>query len=274
MKDRVMPTILLDYDGYVAKSFYAGIKDGGEAAECLEVLESLFDSAVDRAREYFNTNYIRVFKIMSGHTYKKDIYPSYKGKRKRDPMFAAYRELVLKTQTDIIKPQQLEADDLLVLMADRLLNCIVFSDDKDLRYYCQTVGGINLTAPIVQQNFLTDCYPKQIEQMLAGDSEDDIAGVPKVGMKTAKKLLDNTEHTIDQVVRIYKEKGVDIDSCLRDLVLVSPLSEEMILAANDTAELVVDAVLGNREPEDSDVQNLIIAQFQRLNKIVKEVYYN
>ena len=71
--------------------------------------------------------------------------------------------------------------------------------------------------------------------------------------------------------KIFKEKEVDIDMALRDLLLVVPLSESYINDI-DSAYKVAYSILNNKKPRDLDVHNALIGQIEYLRDAVVEVY--
>ena len=66
---------ILDYDGFICKSFFAAHRNETQA---LEILADLTSTALDKAREYFKYNDIKSYLIASGHSWKKDLYSDYK----------------------------------------------------------------------------------------------------------------------------------------------------------------------------------------------------
>jgi DNA polymerase-1 len=247
---------LLDYDGYVCKAYYAAIaRELYDIEDAEKIMLDLENVAIDKAKAFFNQD-VEVGRFMSGHTFKKDIYPSYKIGRKKDEYLGAFRDYVKeKYMHKIIWDNCLEADDLITLAYEskgREKNCIVFSDDKDLRYYNEQYCKINTTEEI---NFFDDLGAKY-EQMLYGDKEDDINGIPKVGEKTAKKLLQEYGYSFKSVIEIYRDKGVDIDECMKQILLISPISYDYVSRNN------------------KNTYDMIIEQVQYFNKIIKEIYAN
>lgn len=271
-----MPVALLDYDGYICKSFYANKEDMMDFSNAQKILNDLVESAIYKSMEYFRCTRddLIVLKIISGHSWKKELYPSYKRSRKRDEFLGMYRQIISERK-GVTKVEPLEADELLIVLSDYIRNFgddkyIVFSDDKDLRYYTPRYCKINITEKVVEQDPQALVY-NQLAQMLIGDKEDNINGVPKVGEKTASKLLGNLGFTLENVIRIYKEKNVDIDLILRDLLLLIPLSDAYTsdpLYAYDFAE----QILKGKPLSDEYIHKALISQINFLNKKVKEVY--
>ena len=271
-----MPVALLDYDGYICKSFYANKEDMMDFSNAEKILNDLVESAIYKSMKYFRCTRddLTVLKIISGHSWKKELYPSYKRSRKRDEFLGMYRQIISERK-GITKIEPLEADELLIVLSDYIRNFgddkyIVFSDDKDLRYYTPRYCKINITEQVVEQDPQALVY-NQLAQILIGDKEDNINGVPKVGEKTASKLLGNLGFTLENVIRIYKEKNVDIDLILRDLLLLIPLSDAYTsdpLYAYDFAEQIL-----KRKPLNEEyIHKALISQINFLNKKVKEVY--
>lgn len=267
---------LLDFDGFICKSYFANKEDMTNIESAKIILNNLKNSAIEKTANYFGVNKsnVIVVPIMSGHSWKKDLYPSYKRTRTRDEFLGLYREEIKKDR-GIVFVNNLEADELLIVMHQylRALNVkhIIFSDDKDLKYYATDYCKINIT----EEPELLDevaMWSRQLEQMMAGDSEDNIKGIPKIGMKTAEKILTNTGYSIESVIREYKNRDIDIDSCLRDLLLIIPMSEDYIDNTETIYKLALDVLENNKELYDIDANNAIISQVQFLNKKVTEVY--
>lgn len=249
---------LLDFDGYICKSYYAMLGKGStDFDEMLALLEELVESAISKMPKG-----TEVFKYISGHTYKKDIYPSYKANRKRDEVLGEYRDFVkLYYEGGLIKSPVLEADDLIVMdyehYAQEGFDVVVFSDDKDLRYYCQKYCKINFNEEIVEQD-KEQMRTNRIVQFVAGDSEDGVSGIKGLGEKKATIELNKLGGiTIENVIKLYKNKEVDIDECLKNIISISPLHE---------------AVVEDYEWSPTDDMQNILGHFRYWNKVVKDVY--
>lgn len=271
-----MTIAILDFDGYICKSFYANKDDMMDTQKAESILLDLYQSAVTKVKDYFKdrTSPTKIIPVVSGHSWKKDIYPSYKRQRKRDEYLGLYREQIINKYKPVMV-ETLEADEVIVMLADYLRaigrdDYVVFSDDKDLRYYTERYCKINITEQIVEQDIMTLQYD-QYCQMIIGDREDNIQGVPKVGEKTAPKLLNEYGFTLDGVIRIFKDKGIDIDQTLRDLLLIIPMSDSY-LDFTEPAYRVANQIINGGKVDMLDVHNSIISQVQYLNDKVKSIY--
>lgn len=248
---------LLDFDGYICKAYYAIISKGStDFDEMLALLEELVKSAKSKVDKYADIKY-----YISGHTYKKDIYPSYKANRKKDPLLGEFREFVKLYYEDKIIKDNVEADDLIIMDYEhynKTHSPVVFSDDKDLRYYCKTYCKINLSEEIIEQDE-KEMEQHRLIQFLTGDKEDNIQGVLGIGEKKAIIELNKLGGvTIENVIRVYRNKRIEIDECLKNLILVSPLYSKFIEGYSCDNGSTLDNVIG---------------LFKYWNKKVKEIYY-
>lgn len=248
---------LLDFDGYICKAYYATISKGStDFDEMLALLEELVESAKSKVEEDAIIKY-----YISGHTYKKDIYPSYKANRKKDPLLGEFREFIKLYYGDKLNKDNVEADDLIVMDYEVYDNYghtpIVFSDDKDLRYYCKRYCKINLSEEVVEQDE-KEMEQRRIIQFLTGDREDNVQGVYGIGEKKAVIELNKLGGiTIENVIRVYKNTGISIDECLKNLILISPLYSKFIEGYCYDDESTLDNIMG---------------LFKYWSKKVKEIY--
>lgn len=106
-----------------------------------------------------------------------------------------------------------EADDVVAYYVRN--GAIGFTTDKDLLY---GVEGLWFNAHHKHKCWLKtkkkEAKDFMLHQCLAGDPVDNIKGIPKVGMKTATKLLDEFGHNWDGVVKAYESKGLTRDDAV------------------------------------------------------------
>lgn len=265
-----MKFILLDYDGFIVKAYYASkSKDNDTEDTPIDILLNLEEQAFNKGIEYFGENEeIQMLKITSGHSYKKDIFPGYKGKRKKDEELGNFRDYV-KENFDIVLADNLEADDLITLINDiHNQECLVISDDKDLRYYNRIISRINPTEPIIEQDLNVMAENKFI-QMIEGDSIDCIKGIPRKGEVWSRKYLDKNGYSTESVIKAYKESGVDIDECLKNLVEVIPLN--LFFISEEYYTLAIDMI---NKKSYADTMKIIEVFIRAISEQIKEVYYS
>lgn len=222
-----MNLVLLDYDGYIAKSFYAGIDRDKltDFSECYKCLYNMEGYVYAKAEPFFAGEDFKVMKIVSGHTIKKDLYPSYKAQRKNDEALGAYRDEIKKWD-DITIAEHEEADDLIIRLNEKNRDkSIVFSDDKDLHKYCKWTCKLNEDFLPTKEHFSKE---EQLIQLISGDFVDNVKGVPNTGDYRAKKYLKKEGYTLENVIKLYKQSNIDIDECIKNLILVHPFAKGVL----------------------------------------------
>lgn len=275
MKNQDSKIVLLDYDGYVAKSFYASIsKDNTTGDNPLDILFDLENSAIERAREFYGQDNIRVVRAISGHTFKKDIFPSYKNKRKKDEKLGEFRDYI-KSNIEVTIANNLEADDIMTMINDYYnQELVVFSDDKDLRYYNPICCRIN-----PQECIISTPEDIMIEnaaiQGITGDSIDNIKGIKGRGKVWAIKYLDKNGYSLKSVIQAYKDNNVDMDECFRNLVEVMPI-KSLFLPEDykDGYVELVESLIKNNQCDYASQMRVIEGFMRYVTSNIKEVYNN
>ncbi len=139
-------------------------------------------------------------------TFRNAIYPAYKAQRPPPPedlvpQFPLIREAVAACQVACLEKEGFEADDLIATLATRAAadgwEVVVVSADKDLMQLVRP--GIQLFDPMKNRPIDADAVrekfgvgPEKVidVQALAGDSSDNVPGVPGIGVKTAAQLIE------------------------------------------------------------------------------------
>lgn len=147
-------------------------------------------------------------------TFRRDIYPEYKAHRPPAPpelssQFKRCEEIVRAFSVACFKQERVEADDLIATAVRRCreqgLRTVIVAADKDLMQLVgddvlmwDTMRDKVIGPPEVLERFGVEVA--QVADLLAlmGDSSDNIPGVPHVGPKTARELL-NAYGTLDGI---------------------------------------------------------------------------
>lgn len=267
--------VLLDYDGYIAKSYYAGRnkEEPNNFEECYRCLFNMEGYAIEKAMKFFNCGYedLKIIRAVSGHTYKKDLYPSYKAKREQDEYLGMYRtDIKERYKNEITLIEYLEADDVLIMVNELFRDdSIVYSDDKDLHKYCKWTCGLNEERVINKDKY---GFVAQLVQLASGDSIDNIKGCPNYGEKKTETYLKRNGYDIYNIIKLYKDNDVNIDDCLKNLILTHPVATGILKANIYTQEEIVDSILNHTEIDYSKVFYQIHNVIACLNELVKEVY--
>lgn len=151
----------------------------------------------------------------SGETFRNDLFPEYKAHR--DPMpldlqlqVPNIRRMLAAMNVPVLELDQYEADDILATIArecdERGWDLFVVTADKDCRQFISDrVKLFNIRKQEVydEKKLLEDwgVLPQQVVdfQALVGDSVDNVPGVPLIGPKIAKELI-NQFGTLEEVL--------------------------------------------------------------------------
>lgn len=195
---------LIDGSGYIFRAFYGipprNTSDGTPTNATFGftnmLIKLLRESEADGLAVIFD----------KGRTsFRNEFYPEYKAHRPETPedlipQFAAIREATEAFNLPCIEMANYEADDLIATYArlarEAGIEVTVVSSDKDLM---QLVGdGVTMFDPmkdrLIGPEGVVEKFgvgpDKVIEvQALAGDSTDNVPGVPGIGLKTAAQLI-------------------------------------------------------------------------------------
>jgi DNA polymerase-1 len=181
-------------------------------------------------------------------TFRQDIYPAYKANRPEPPedlipQFALVRAATQAFGLPQVELAGFEADDLLASYAAAAVQAgqsvTIVSSDKDLMQLIRPQVGLLdplKNIPIGADEVLAKfgVPPEQVVevQALAGDSSDNVPGVPGIGIKTAAELIqrfgsvENLLANLDQISQPKRRETLqthaDLARISRALVLLEP----------------------------------------------------
>jgi DNA polymerase-1 len=218
---------LIDGSGYIFRAYYAlpplsrksdGLPTGAVSGFCSMLFKLLEDSRSDDS--IHKPTHFAVIFDSAKKNFRNDIYSAYKANRTETPedlipQFEYIRKAVKAFSLPSIELINYEADDLLATYAKKIVSAgakvTVISSDKDLM---QLVSEkIRLYDPmknkVLGEKEVFEKFgvkPNQVidVQSLAGDSSDNIPGVPGIGVKTAAELI-NKYKTLDVLLENIKE---------------------------------------------------------------------
>ena len=201
---------LIDGSGYIFRAYHAlppltrksdGLPVGAVSGFC-NMLNKLLREPIEGVQP----THLAVIFDHSGRTFRNDIYPEYKAHRPPAPedlvpQFGLIRQAVRAFNVPSIEMEGFEADDLIatyaVLAADAGADVTIISSDKDLMQMVgpqvamyDTMKDKAIHEPQVLEKF--GVAPDKVVdvQSLAGDSVDNVPGVPGIGIKTGAQLID------------------------------------------------------------------------------------
>ncbi len=218
---------LIDGSGYIFRAYYAlpplsrksdGLPTGAVSGFCSMLFKLLEDSRSDDS-VHKPTHFAVIFDS-ARKNFRNDIYNEYKANRAEAPddlipQFEYIRKSVKAFNLPSIELLNYEADDLIATYAKQITEAgakvTIISSDKDLM---QLVSDkIRLYDPmksrVIGEKEVLEKFgvkPNQVidVQSLAGDSSDNIPGVPGIGIKTAAELI-NKYKTLDILLKKASE---------------------------------------------------------------------
>ncbi len=200
---------LVDGSGYIFRAYHAlpplTRKSDGLPVGAVHGFCNMLYKLIEDTKSEFEVTHLAVIFDASGKTFRNDIYADYKAHRPPAPedlvpQFALIRDAVRAFAVPSVEMRGYEADDLIAtyarLAASAGAHVTIVSSDKDLM---QMVGGrIDMLdtmknrsiGPIeVEEKFGVGPDRVVDVQALAGDSSDNVPGVPGIGVKTAALLI-------------------------------------------------------------------------------------
>lgn len=211
---------LIDGSGYIFRAFHAlppltrpsdGLPVGAVHGFCQMLWKLLAESKLaDRP------THVVVLFDHSSKTFRNEIYADYKANRPPPPeelvpQFPLIRDAVKAFNVACIEQEGFEADDLIATYAKHAVDAggevTVVSSDKDLMQLVRP--GVVMWDGMKNKSFGPDevrekfgVPPDKVVdvQALAGDSVDNVPGVPGIGVKTAADLI-NTFGDLDELLR-------------------------------------------------------------------------
>ena len=223
---------LIDGSGYIFRAYYAlppltrksdGLPTGAVSGFCSMLFKLLEDSKSD-SNSQKPTHFAVIFDS-ARKNFRNEIYSDYKANRSDAPddlvpQFEYIRKSVMAFNLPSVDLVNYEADDLIATYAEQILQkgakvTIVSSDKdlmqlyrKDVRLYDPMKNKFIESEDIINK-FGVDSKKVIDVQSLAGDSSDNVPGVPGIGVKTAAELINKygtLEKLLDNAHEIKQNK--------------------------------------------------------------------
>ena len=285
-KKKVDHFYLIDGSGYIFRAYYAlppltrnsdGLPVGAVSGFCNMLFKLLEDSKSDDNLQ--KPTHFAVIFDSARKNFRNEIYSAYKGNRSETPddlvpQFEYIRKSVKAFNLPSIELINYEADDLIATYVEHILKegakVTIVSSDKDLmQLYKKDVRIYDpmknkfITPEDINNKFGVD--PKKVVdvQSLAGDSSDNIPGVPGIGVKIAAELI-NKYGTLEKLL----EKAHEIKQNKR---------RETILENKDKAIVSKKLVTLKKDvPVKVKIEEFIFKEIDKdkLYKYLREMEFN
>ncbi len=220
MTDQREHVFLVDGSGFIFRAYHAlppmSAPDGTPTNAVFGFTKMLMKLVEDTEADYVAVIFDRARK-----TFRSDIYPEYKAHRPPPPedlipQFELVRKATAAMNVAAVDMEGFEADDLIATFArqaqERGAEVTIVSSDKDLMQL------VNEQVVLFDAMKNREIGPEQVVekfgvgpdrvvdvQSLAGDSTDNVPGVPGIGVKTAAQLQKELDEALAKIARLEKK---------------------------------------------------------------------
>ena len=260
---------LIDGSGYIFRAFHAlppltrpsdGLPVGAVHGFCTMLWKLLQESKLSEA-----PTHVAVIFDAGRETFRNKIYDKYKANRPPPPeelvpQFGLIRQAVRAFNVPSIEQDGYEADDLIATYArevtERGGDVTIVSSDKDLMQLVRpgVVMLDGMKAKKIGRDEVIEKFgvpPDKVVdvQSLAGDSTDNVPGVPGIGIKTAAELI-NEYGDLDQLLaRAFEIKQPKRREKLIEFADQARISRELVRLMDNVPDAVPVDAFGVKEPD-------------------------
>ena len=229
MKNNQKHIYLVDGSTYIFRAYHAlpplTRKSDGFPVGAISGFCNMIDKLIRDEKQKNNLTHLLVVFDASGKTFRNKIYSDYKANRSSPPEDLIPQFPIIREATDAFNVPHVEllgyeADDLIASYTKSALSkgmqVTIVSSDKDLM---QLVGEGASMLDTMKNRTINDneviekfgVHPDKVidVQSLAGDSIDNVPGVPGIGIKTAALLINeygNLDKLIENASQIKQTK--------------------------------------------------------------------
>ncbi|WP_420418904.1 DNA polymerase I [Pacificispira sp.] len=271
---------LVDGSGYIFRAFFAlppmNRADGTPTNAVFGVTSMLLNLI-----EQTDADYVAVIFDAKRQNFRNDIYPDYKGHRpdapeELVPQFPLIHEAVDALNLPCLQMEGFEADDLIATYAEQAkklgAEVTVVSSDKDLMQLVD--DRVSMWDPMknvaIKHDQVVEKFgvgPDRVVdvQALAGDSTDNVPGVPGIGIKTAAQLINEYGDLDTLLSRAEEIKQPKRRESLIEHAELARISRQLVRLKNDVEVTVPLTELKRRDLDRDRLMTFLQANnFKRL----------
>ena len=247
MTDQPKRLYLVDGSSYIYRAYFAIRHLSNSKGLATNAIFGFTNMLLKVIREHAPDHLAVVFDAR-GPTFRKDIYPEYKANRAAMPedlvpQIPIIKDLVRAFNLPALELAGFEADDIIATLAKKHaaqgLDVTIVSGDKDLMQVVSNQVRMldtmkdKVYGPAEVAERFGGGPDKVVEvQALAGDSSDNIPGVPGIGEKTAVKLIAEFGTVEELLARVAEVKG-KLQDKLREFGEQALLSKRLVTLKDD-----------------------------------------
>ena len=280
---------LIDGSGYIFRAFHAlppltrpsdGLPVGAVHGFCAMLWKLLRESKVSEA-----PTHVAVIFDAGRETFRNKIYDKYKAQRPPPPeelipQFPLIRDAVKAFNVASIEQDGYEADDLIATYARDVVKAggdvTIISSDKDLMQLIRP--GVmmfdGMKAKRIGRDEVIEKFgvpPEKVidVQSLAGDSVDNVPGVPGIGVKTAAELIHEYGDLDTLLARAGEIKQPKRREKLIEFADQARISRELVTLKQDVPVLVGIEEAGVQDPDAAAL--LAFLRLMEFNSLTKRI---
>src|SRR5215510_2303442 len=256
---------LVDGSGYLFRAYHAlppmtrpdGVPINAVYGFCRMLVADLLDKP--------EVDHVAMILDASGTTFRNQIYDKYKANRPPPPedlipQFPLIREAAKAFNVTVCELGGYEADDLIATYARMAVEagatCTIVSSDKDLMQLVRP--GVEMYDPIKKVKLGPEAVMEKFGvmpdkvidvQALAGDSTDNVPGVPGIGVKTAAQLINeygNLETLLERAGEIKQPKRRE---ALQANAELARISKKLVTLRDDVPAPADPDTFDKRKPD-------------------------
>ena len=275
---------LVDGSGYIFRAYYAlpplSRKSDGLPTGAVSGFSNMLFKLLEESRSDDSKNKPTHFAVIfdsARKNFRNEIYKDYKANRSEAPddlvpQFEYIRKAVKAFNLPSIEQLNYEADDLIATYAKQIVNAgakvTIISSDKDLMQLVSKEVRLfdPMKSKVIGEKEVHEKFgvkPEQVidVQSLAGDSSDNVPGVPGIGIKTAAELINkykNLETLLNKAKEIPQKKRKETLVENKDSALIS---KKLVTLKNDV-------------PIKNKIEDFLIKEVEKINFITFSERWN
>ena len=277
---------LVDGSGYIFRAYYAlpplSRKSDGLPTGAVSGFSSMLIKLLEESRSDDSKNKPTHFAVIfdsARKNFRNEIYKDYKANRSEAPddlvpQFDYIRKAVKAFNLPSIEQINYEADDLIATYAKQIVKAgakvTIISSDKDLMQLVSNKVRLfdPMKSKVIGEKEVIEKFgvkPEQVidVQSLAGDSSDNIPGVPGIGIKTASELIKKYK-TLDNLLK----RAEEIPQKKRKETLIE--NKDLALVSKKLVTLKEDVPIENKI-EGFNIRNI---EKDKLYDFLREMEFN
>ena len=267
---------LVDGSNYIYRAFYAIRELSNSKGFPTNAIYGFITMLMKLCRDY-DPDYIAIVFDSKGPTFRHKIYEEYKATRKAMPdnlipQIPYIKDVVRGFSIPVIEEEGMEADDIIGTLvktySPKGIDTVIITGDKDLMQLVSddvilvdTMKEKTYDIEGVKERFGVE--PEKVIDILglAGDTSDNIPGVPGVGEKTALKLIREFGSIENVLENADSVKNARVRKNLKEYADQARLSRELATIKTDI-ELDFDMNNFRREEPDAEALKELFKEFE------------